>query len=151
MMKVIRDLVRKSLFKEIFQEWSLHIKEKEDGTTFANMYMGWMTAPSDDDLRRSTHLFVTFMRPRGWSDMMKVIGPALDKKVAAVFKTKAAATFYNLFRAEVDRHIRGYWEQFLLACKNNKEELGPRDWSPRSGVCKCGLLPWKCVCTQGKK
>lgn len=25
-------------------------------------------------------------------------------------------------------------------------ELGPREWSPRAGVCVCGKPPWKCAC-----
>jgi len=117
MEQVIQDMLDKPFFKQVIKEWSLHVKTNQDPTTFANMYMEWMRDPLDHEGRKATTMFANFMKPRDWPDMMKIIGVKLDKDVANIFKSEAAADFYEGFKAMVVEQIRDYWEQFLAARK----------------------------------
>lgn len=117
MEQIIQDMLDKPFFRQVIKEWSLHVKTNQDPTTFANMYMEWMRDPLDHEGRKATTMFANFMKPRDWPDMMKIIGPKLDKDVANIFKSEAAQDFYDGFKAMVVEQIRDYWEQFLAARK----------------------------------
>jgi hypothetical protein len=117
MEQIIQDMLDKPFFRQVIKEWSLHVKTNQDPTTFANMYMEWMRDPLDHEGRKATTMFANFMKPREWSDMMKIMGPKLDKDVAAIFKSEAACDFYDGFKAMVVEQIKDYWEQFLAARK----------------------------------
>lgn len=117
MEQIIQDMLDKPFFRQVIKEWSLHVKTNQDPTTFANMYMEWMRDPLDHEGRKATTMFANFMKPREWSDMMKIMGPKLDKDVSAIFKSEAAADFYDGFKAMVVEQIKDYWEQFLAARK----------------------------------
>lgn len=117
MEQIIQDMLDKPFFKQVIKEWAFHVKTNQDPTTFANMYMEWMRDPLDHEGRKATTMFANFMKPREWSDMMKIIGPKLDKDVAATFKSEVAVDFYDGFKAMVVEQIRDYWEQFLAARK----------------------------------
>ena len=117
MEQIIQDMLDKPFFRQVIKEWSLHVKTNQDPTTFANMYMEWMRDPLDHEGRKATTMFANFMKPREWTDMMKIMGPKLDKDVSAIFKSEAAADFYDGFKAMVVEQIKDYWEQFLAARK----------------------------------
>jgi hypothetical protein len=117
MEQIIQDMLDKPFFRQVIKEWSLHVKTNQDPTTFANMYMEWMRDPLDHEGRKATTMFANFMKPREWSDMMKIMGPKLDKDVSNIFKSEAATDFYDGFKAMVVEQIRDYWEQFLAARK----------------------------------
>lgn len=117
MEQVIQDMVDKPFFKQVLKEWSFHVSKGEDPTTFANMYLEWMRDPMDHEGRKACSMFANFMKPRDWADMLKILGPKLDKETIAVFKSPEAEAFYDGFRAMVVEQIRDYWEQFLAQRK----------------------------------
>lgn len=117
MEQIIQDMLDKPFFRQVIKEWSLHVKTNQDPTTFANMYMEWMRDPLDHEGRKATTMFANFMKPRDWTDMMKILGPKLEKEVNQIFRSEAATDFYDGFKAMVVEQIRDYWEQFLAARK----------------------------------
>jgi len=117
MEQIIQDMLDKPFFKQVLKEWCFHIKREQDPTTFANMFMEWMRDPLDHEGRKATTMFANFMKPREWSDMLKVMSPKLDKDTVKVFQSEAATDFYDGFKAMVVEQIRDYWEQFLAARK----------------------------------
>lgn len=150
--QTIRDLCRKPFFKMLLREWAMHVKTNQDPEIFSNMYMEWMRDPLDHEGRQVATLFLNFIKPRGWQETMRVIGPELGAYEAAAFRSEAAKDFYDGWRAMVAQQVQDYWEQFLAARKKaTKEQIGPRDWSPRSGICVCGRVPWKCACKKPGK
>lgn len=112
MKEMVRDLVGKSPFKDVIEEWALHVKTKQDGTTFLNMYREWMCDPNDHEGRKATTMFANFIAPREWEDFYDVIKDKLDKKVQDIFNTPHAKTFYETFRSLLVEQIRAFWEEF---------------------------------------
>lgn len=112
MRELVRDMVDKPFFKQVIEEWSLHVKTKQNGTTFVNMYREWMCDPNDHDGRKATTMFAAFIEPREWEDFYDVIKDKLDKKVQAIFDTPHAKVFYETFRSLITEQIRAFWEEF---------------------------------------
>ena len=112
MREIVRDMVEKPFFKQVLEEWALHVKTKQDGTTFLNMYREWMCDPDDHDGRKATTMFANFIAPREWEDFYDVIKDKLDKKTVAIFETDHAKVFYETFRSLLVEQIRAFWEEF---------------------------------------
>ncbi len=112
MRELVRDMVDKPFFKQVIEEWSLHVKTKQNGTTFVNMYREWMCDPNDHDGRKATTMFAAFIEPREWEDFYDVIKDKLDKKVQTIFETPHAKVFYETFRSLITEQIRAFWEEF---------------------------------------
>lgn len=113
--EIVQGMLKRPFFQGVIKEWALHVAEEIDATTFANMYIEWMRDPSDDDGRKACAAFATYMRPRKWPVMYKVLKPHIPQEYAAVFETPAADDFYESFRTMVVEQIKEYWEQFLAA------------------------------------
>lgn len=113
MEQIIQDMLDKPFFKQVIKEWCLHVKRGEEPSSFANMYMEWMRDPVDHEGRKATTMFANFIKPRDWTDMLKIMGPKLDADTLAVFRSEAASDYYEAFRAMVVEQIRDYWEQFM--------------------------------------
>lgn len=120
--EIIQQMLGKPFFKQVLNEWALHVESGEDATTFANLYLEWMRDPRDDEGRKACAAFATYMRPRKWERMFKVLEPHLEEDVKAVFQTEGAESFYEVFRTCVIEQIKDYWEQFLEA--RNKKRTG---------------------------
>lgn len=146
MRRIIQQVVRKPFFKQVLKEWSLCVKTKQDPTVFANLYMEMMRDPLHDDGRKMLTMFISFVRTREWPQVMRIIRPKLQKDVAKIFRTRPARDFYDGFKAMVIEQIRDYWAQFLAARKAKAEEIGPRDWSPRTGKCLCKKVKSDLTC-----
>lgn len=112
---IVQDMLRRPFFQSVIDEWALHVGTGSDATTFANMYLEWMRDPSDDEGRKACAAFATYMKPRNWAMMFKVLKPHLKSETAKTFELEAAEEFYESFRAMVTEQIKDYWEQFLAA------------------------------------
>lgn len=119
---VICENIRKPYPQEILREWALHVRTGCDATTFANMYLEWMRDPVNEDSRKTCAAFASFMKPRDWGTVLKIIGPHLEPEIHEIFKTREAADFYEAFRAMVVEQIRDYWEQFLASRKTQQQQ-----------------------------
>jgi hypothetical protein len=126
--KIIQGMLSEPFFKEVIQEWSLHVDSGSDPTSFANLYLEWMRDPEDDKGRKACAAFATYMRPRNWEKMFRALKPHLDPETVRIFeKEPDAADFYEGFRAMVVEQIRVYWEEFLAARKAQAAGRGPAD------------------------
>ncbi len=112
MKAMIREMVEKPFFKEVIDEWAMHVENEQDGTTFLNMYREWMCDPNDPDGRKATTMFANFIAPRTWEQFYEIIKDKLDKKVQAVFDLPHAKVFYETFRGLLTEQIRAFWEEF---------------------------------------
>jgi hypothetical protein len=112
MKAMIREMIDKPFFKEVIDEWAMHVENEQDGTTFLNMYREWMCDPNDPDGRKATTMFANFIAPRTWEQFYEIIKDKLDKKVQAIFDLPHAKVFYETFRGLLTEQIRAFWEEF---------------------------------------
>jgi hypothetical protein len=112
MESMIREMVDQKFFKEVIQEWSVHVRTGQDGTTFLNMYREWMCDPNDHEGRKATTMFANFIGPRPWAEFYAIIKDKLDPKIQKIFDTPNAERFYETFRTLITEQIRAFWEEF---------------------------------------
>ncbi len=112
MEEIVQQMVEQPFFKKVLKEWALHVRTKQDATTFVNMYLEWMRDPNDHEGRKATTMFANFIAPRPWAELYKLIKPKLDPEVVKVFDTADAEEYYETFRSLVTEQISAYWEQF---------------------------------------
>jgi hypothetical protein len=112
MEEIVQTMVEQPFFKKVLKEWALHVRTKQDATTFVNMYLEWMRDPQDHEGRKATTMFANFIAPRPWAELYKIIKPKLDPEIVKVFDTADAEEYYETFRSLVTEQIAAYWEQF---------------------------------------
>lgn len=126
MEKLIQDMMDEPFFKEVMKEWALHVEEKADPTTFANMYLEWMRDPNRHEARQACSMFANVMKVRNWKRMLAILEPKLPADIVTQFKTPFATDFYDGFKAMVLEQIRAYWQGFL-------EDQQKRDLEKKAG------------------
>lgn len=112
MEEIVQQMVEQPFFQKVLKEWALHVRTKQDATTFVNMYLEWMRDPQDHEGRKATTMFANFIAPRPWAELYAIIKPKLKPEIVKVFDTQEADEYYETFRSLVTEQIAAYWEQF---------------------------------------
>lgn len=110
MEQIISECLKDPSMRNILTEWTRQVAKGVPPSAFASFFVEAMSADDSPVLRRATKGLDMFMRTKDWPEMLKTLEPHLTAPEKEIFKTEAAALYYEAFRDLVAEEVDAYWE-----------------------------------------